>query len=124
MSESKHTPEPWKVGPTNPGRIYRDSGSLSKIGNPIARANVAIWPEGQEDANAARIVACVNACAGMADPEEEIAALREVAEAARAFFFDASYINGKDLTPVQRVNQLSLTRVPLRAALAKLEWGE
>ena len=40
-------------------------------------------PSAEDAANAARIVACVNACAGMVDPAKEIAELRSEVEWAR-----------------------------------------
>ena len=61
-----HTPEPWTANDEITGgkvSIYAN-GPLGYIGeNP--------------EANAARICACVNACAGMTDPEVEIKALRD-----------------------------------------------
>ena len=53
--------EPWK--PLQPDLIY-DSYShwMADAFNPVVRD---------------RIIACVNACAGMADPAKEIAAMRE-----------------------------------------------
>ena len=67
---SKHTPEPWVIGshPTL-GRIYIDEASYS-------HGSVATCYGGLAEADAARIVACVNACAGMADPAAEISAMR------------------------------------------------
>ena len=84
-----HTPEPWSIN------AYEQ---WDKFG-PIKRASiVAQWDNGfsetlliatvnttkQIEANAARIVACVNACAGMVDPSEEIARLRAAVAASRA----------------------------------------
>lgn len=77
----EHTPEPWWVGPT-PAYLRMGQGSGNKqpltIRSPhhseeIATVWTALLPT---EANAARIVACVNACAGMSDPEAEIARLR------------------------------------------------
>ena len=80
-----HTPEPWSIN----GYEQWD-----KFG-PIKRASiVAQWDNGfsetlliatvnttkQIEANAARIVACVNACAGMTDPAAQIKALRDALE--------------------------------------------
>lgn len=64
-----HTPEPWQSNP---------------IGKTDRRTITAAHPDGGGQnivdeclaENAARIVACVNACAGMTDPAQEIAALR------------------------------------------------
>jgi hypothetical protein len=58
---TKHTPEPWKH---NEEQI---------IGDTLL---IALCHHGYK-ANAARIVACVNACAGMDDPAKEIATLRD-----------------------------------------------
>ncbi len=80
---SKHTPEPWQIGV---GDIYATgsdgddrvvcaigvSGGFRSHTHELIPSNK---PEGR--ANAARIVACVNACTGMADPQAEIASLRE-----------------------------------------------
>lgn len=71
--EKKHTPElwdwrgPWKVVAGDAIHDANDSVSLS-----ISHQHGGIeW-----GAAAARIVVCVNACEGMADPAAEIAALR------------------------------------------------
>jgi hypothetical protein len=65
--DKKHTPEPWLTR-FNHCIIY------CKTGKRVA--NTVVQDQGIEicTANAARIVACVNACEGMDDP----AALREV----------------------------------------------
>lgn len=72
MSDDKHTPEPWKVGkfghsitPSNGrGSICRFEG----LRNMLQRY----------EANAKRIVNCVNACAGIDNPPEAIRKLVEV----------------------------------------------
>lgn len=64
---SSHTPGPWEVD---------DEAQI--IGNNIVVALTRLnmgWQTA--DANAARIVACVNACEGMDDPAEAILQLRE-----------------------------------------------
>ena len=67
--ETRHTPEPWRVKFAHgTSDVYDKEGELIALVYPT---------EGPENAaNAARIVACVNACKGMADPAAEIAALR------------------------------------------------
>ena len=71
---SKHTPEPWAVDE------YMAVGGLTGMlidnaGNHIGTAfNVTMSAEAVT--NARRIVTCVNACAGMADPAAEIAELK------------------------------------------------
>lgn len=67
--ENKHTPEPWAF---DSGKI-RGAMMTAKPYN-IASVNGHATTEGQ--ANGDRIIACVNACAGMSDPIQEIAWLR------------------------------------------------
>lgn len=73
MSEElKHTPEPWEVSTVVPGAIV---SSFKQEENLLGtdKEGYAIVMK-LEDAN--RIVQCVNACAGMTDPQSEILALR------------------------------------------------
>ncbi len=56
---SKHTPEPWKL--EDPRTAFDANWSVIFVSN-------------QKDAP--RIIACVNACAGMEDPQAEIDQLR------------------------------------------------
>ena len=58
MSAPKHTPGPWSYLETGARQIL-DSG-----GYPLASLHLTA----ERHANAARIVACVNACEGLADP--------------------------------------------------------
>ena len=74
--EQKHTPEPWyEAGGIifyhKGERLLSDSLIAKFFASPRYGLNVKT-----SYANAARVVACVNACAGMADPAAEIAALR------------------------------------------------
>jgi len=74
--EQKHTPEPWYAAG---GRIFYQKGERIPSDSFIAKFLAS--PRYAQNvktsyANAARVVACVNACAGMADPAAEIAALR------------------------------------------------
>ena len=74
----KHTQEPWET---------------SKHGTPDAFPQFGIYSGNRNDhatikgdnasADADRIVACVNACAGIEDPAAELARLRRVEDAAR-----------------------------------------
>lgn len=66
----QHTPEPWKV--YNGEEIH---GVLDSAGKHLAE----MWQRKDYDssANARRIVACVNACAGMDDPKAEIEQLKK-----------------------------------------------
>ncbi len=72
---ARHTPEPWHHSADLPHHgcrlIHAADGYLVADAGRITRRT------GDEmDSNAARIVACVNACKGMNDPAAEIAALR------------------------------------------------
>ena len=62
----KHTPEPWKVG-----------AILDDVDSSDGKLIAAVYPcedslSEIRQANASRIVACVNACAGMEDPAKEL----------------------------------------------------
>ncbi len=79
----KHTPEPWVLKPNgviNAGEAFqyaRGSGQCQIVSVTIRqRAPDDVNTSDERDANAARIVACVNACAGMDDPAAEIAGMR------------------------------------------------
>lgn len=71
---NKHTPEPWRVSA---------SGSICTVANQRGEyTTIAIPSESlfvdDHAANMQRIVACVNACAEMINPEAEIRRLREL----------------------------------------------
>jgi len=60
-----HTLEPWHVSQTYPLEVTDEGGRL------IADCDSAFQTAlGEELANARRIVACVNACAGIEDPAQ------------------------------------------------------
>ena len=64
MNES-HTPEPWHVRHPEPGAWHI-------VDDPEAPATIAILPaKAESEANARRIVAAVNACAGIATADLE-----------------------------------------------------
>ena len=101
-----HTPEPWSIN------AYEQ---WDKFG-PIKRASiVAQWDNRlsetlliatvnttkQIEANAARIVACVNACAGMTDPAAEIKALRDALKGLLADKYLADPINADRMAPAR-----------------------
>jgi hypothetical protein len=74
---STHTAEPWVFAY---GSIYQgdDANTVEEFTGRIAnmdRDNPRTTPC-ERDQNARRIVACVNACAGMADPATDIVRLR------------------------------------------------
>lgn len=77
MSDAKHTAEPW-VAVVDPCDYHQKSTLADAHGNIIAQ----FGGTGPHVANTARAEACVNACAGMADPAAEIERLRKAVEAA------------------------------------------
>jgi hypothetical protein len=82
--QEKHTPEPWSA--TGHKGIYNSPDICDSRGDCIALMDSRGALAGNEEikANAARIVACVNACASIPNPAETIAkmveALRKIAE--------------------------------------------
>lgn len=77
---SKHTPEPWFDDRATHDEPYQNIKILGDENRVICwlwidDAPVDDW-NAEQRANASRIVNCVNACAGMADPSEEIAELK------------------------------------------------
>lgn len=74
--QGQHTPAPWRVGIKHPCRLIAGDGNAAQL----VGATAAFADEGTENererANAARIVACVNACEGMDDPAAEVARLK------------------------------------------------
>jgi hypothetical protein len=65
-----HTPEPWRVYAWRNGSTFAiEYIQPSGISAFICQVNGS---NGQSEANASRIVACVNACAGIHDPQELI----------------------------------------------------
>ena len=87
-----HTPEPWTYEPLEWDNAWGRVGCIVAVTFPgysgrrkSFRIGRALDDQIQVDehANAARIVACVNACAGMTDPAAELASLRAEVERLR-----------------------------------------
>lgn len=93
-----HSKEPWRLcehgsktslaGHTHGWHIERDDGTEN--------GRMIVWEQINED-EGRRIVACVNACAGMDDPAAEIAALRAEVERLKA----AAVPAGWKIVPVE-----------------------
>lgn len=115
---TKHTPEPWIVEEADNGgerhNIYSDNpahdgayiaavwSDESATGNDGADEDTPQYvTDAEADANAKRIVACVNGCAGIADPS----AVGDMLEALRAILAaDVDYISAAvDLEPARAV---------------------
>lgn len=74
-----HTPTPWKVGSKYVTDIY-----TTRAFNAIART-VDSQSDGEDEANAARIVACVNACEGVATEHLQIGGVAKMQAACLAY---------------------------------------
>ena len=77
---SKHTPEPWFDDRATHDELYQNIKILGDENRGICwlwidDAPVDDW-NSEQRANANRIVTCVNACAGMANPAAEIAEMK------------------------------------------------
>lgn len=72
-TKTKHTAEPWKRHGVHPHYILAevDGGKVATVATTYQSKSCDL------EANAARIVACINACAGVDDPLEAIQVLRD-----------------------------------------------
>jgi hypothetical protein len=78
---SAHTKEPWTYVTAPGSMIAERTAQIETLGGYEERKVITGW---LSFPNASRIVACVNACAGMADPAAELEALRtQLADATR-----------------------------------------
>lgn len=126
-AEQKHTPEPMRLWrpendeypephPTDARLVGADGLCYGVLFGMVAEAR-AMQP---------RIVACVNACAGMDDPTAEIARLRadmEVHAELQARCFDYGNPTGSSI--FDEVRELRAQRDRLLAALNKIaSWNE
>lgn len=104
MSENKYTPEPWRTDAECgfPQDIHDSKGNL------FLRCSSDFDNEIYGEANARRIVACVNACAGCAT---------EVLETAPVGFFNSTYGHPKYL------EEITKQRDELLAALDRLAFA-
>lgn len=72
MSITKHTPEPWgdhAINKPDHGVIHAMRG---------AHIGTLKSSDSRSDSNAARIVACINACAGIEDPAAALSNVRQL----------------------------------------------
>lgn len=110
-----HTKEPWRVYEIDyKSHQFYIRGSQEN-GEPMTfgLGAVAHMPRSRllpTEENARRIVACVNACAGFANPEKDIPAI----ETASKMHFDQAMANG------QRASEYEAQRDELLAAMKKI----
>jgi len=101
---SKHTPEPWVADDRHDleTNFYSDDATGSIIGGcqeyMFAHRDIE-----ERRANARRIVTCINACAGMADPAAEIAELKRQRD---AFQLEAVNCHEMLCVEIERVTNL------------------
>jgi hypothetical protein len=95
METQTHTPEPWNtVSDPIMGTLIRKEGLILAKMRKLEGIN--------HEANAARIVACVNACADMENPRFEIEGLRLI-QKAHADLTANSIIEREELLKVLRL---------------------
>lgn len=111
--KAQHTPEPWKAW--QPG-FNGEQWAFGPHGKcPIGKTLGGDAPI--EAANADRIVACVNACAGLADPAADLAALREALRDAYEFLCSIEF-------PGRATAKGQSVLCAMRDALARVEGGQ
>lgn len=101
---SKYTPEPWALHESESTASFGLYHGKKYIGIGTCQSRISYLPE--DRANAARIVACVNACAGIEDPEATIPALNDLADKAIELTAD---VNIKEMV----INQLKADKARL-----------
>ena len=112
---SEHTPEPWRVG--RPGTVVSDTPVPGMGGSDaVEYYGGHLIGESIIEENARRIVACVNACAGMGDPTAEIAELKRQRDELLAALEEAV----KYLEPRVSGGRVGVSLVPrLKSAITK-----
>lgn len=87
MNEQKHTPAPWMVDPTFKSEVQtHEDKTISScwhehaVGKTITLNDVLACPIEESAANAARIVACVNALEGIDDPAAFMRVVNQLCE--------------------------------------------
>ena len=88
--ETKWTPEPWAIEDDVPMKGWNHYAITARHVGWDSWMICSVTPmhlkRETDEANAQRIVACVNACASMQDPAAEIAAMREALQELLAVF--------------------------------------
>jgi hypothetical protein len=112
MDERKHTPGPWQTDNMGLGLGHIRSS------DPNDQRMIAYAQASPTDANAARIVACVNALEGIEDPAAFVAAVRELVEAARSILAVVSNVSFESAESYAHATRVCAR---LSAALAKVQ---
>ena len=114
----KHTQEPWGLRHT----AQRNLHDIYAAGRPDTLATTAFhgWKSDESEANAHRIVACVNSCADFQNP----AAIPDVVEACKELLYTAENADETGYVTDHGFIDMDALFLKVRTALAKLEGGE
>ena len=106
----EHTKEPW----TGPGKAprYAENSPVTVVVSAGGYSLAHMYGDNKRE-NAKRIVQCVNACAGIEDPETAIKALRDACELALSAL--------QDIDATQELPDLDVEFGALEKALALVE---
>ena len=120
-NEAKHTPEPWKLAEAVGGRHATGMRRIRSESEGLEHGAVAevygINDGTEAAANGARIVACVNACAGINNPAA-------IPEAMAAFEIITHLVGHNSCSDGRTPNGFAVALDNARAALAHLRQKE
>lgn len=135
-----HTAEPWAIHPiyTKGTLTHWGINGVNNTGTQLTSGRIVDVPRNApnhdgptQEANAARIVACVNACAGLSDPTADLAALREALRRVQNLAENIMACNGYKACDAMGTQnavwlgpRLSNIVETARAALARVEGGK
>lgn len=107
-AKTEHTPEPWRVELVN--HALGDTGDYEGVveirSGDAKRPMIEIWDDSDEaEANARRIVACVNACAGIPTDDLEHG---DIAKALKIFALDSATFRRQRDELLAELEELSL----------------
>ena len=96
MSATEHTPGPWRAWQYSAANVF---WYVDELDNEDGFGNLAVCYQGNQEANAARIVECVNACEGLNPTaiKDVVAALRR-AEKVLIDIANNAYLEGLEGT--------------------------
>ncbi len=114
----KHTPEPWVLFEVGERFKYQCPAAASDNTSILTTTEEdgVVWAAVYNDEDARRIVACVNACAGMENPADEIAKLKSERSEMLSALKEILNINWRDgLAGLERPTDFAERAAALRA---------
>ncbi len=114
----KHTPEPWVLFEVGERFKYQCPAAASDNTSILTTTEEdgVVWAAVYNDEDARRIVACVNACAGMENPADEIAKLKSERSEMLSALKEILNINWRDdLEGLDRPTDFAERQAALRA---------